>query len=407
VSTFGKAKLLWYESRDDVAGFIKALGDQELDIRDRARYWLVVRGERVVPSLLSAINDSDFVRRRGAQRALQQIVERERWSSESGILPEVNKRLIAMLSSDDPSVRQNATELLGRMGQPTLLKDAFADAGVIARRCLVLSVARLCEDVELDTGYWREPLNLDPKWSSPDSCSRDVHIREFCELAIRDADATVQTMIGAALLRGLIDDAKYQLTTSVLAGLGGTLPCLLRSLAAESDPYVRYLALGTCATIRDAWALDLLCEGFRASEPIIKERVIRIVTSRHDENEVVSAAVPLLIGTLHDGCDKVVGAAASGLWRLGDPRAIEPLAALLAHTNPGIRRKVAAALLRFDYQPGIEQIAEVMRTETQMFAAMGGRGDQFDISGYVQQSVAFERIPCSTRCSGWPACGGG
>src|SRR5690606_31633304 len=86
---------------------------------------------------------------------------------------------------------------------------------------------------------------------------------------------------------------------------------------------------------------EIMVDGVAASESLAARRFL------HDALAQTPEAFPLLIPLLTRPAAHQARHGASLLGRLGDPRAVEPLAAALEHEDEGVRGEAARALARF------------------------------------------------------------
>lgn len=317
----------------DVAGLLEALTDPDLDVRKQAVAALGDLGdERAVEPLLAALEDPAL--EAGAEAALGRlgapavgplvrlIHEKGRTTRASGALRRIDDEravepLLAALGDDDPAVRAGAACALGRTGSPEAVEalcDALEDpdplvavwsAEALARIGDQRAVAPLVNRLKTHVSDAAAKALDDLGWTPADDAERTVHLiakQRYHEIAAI-GEGAVEPLVAFLASAGRATSWAGVNTRKRVAGVLGEL-----GDARAVEPLVQLL--------QDAVSQD---------QTELSGAAVAALSS------IGAPAVDPLIGVLVDPGQRryARGYAAQALGAIGDPRAVEPLRAIL------------------------------------------------------------------------------
>ncbi len=343
------------ESRQNVDGLVRALGDEDPEIRVQAARALgELADRRAVEPLIAALEDRDT--EAAAARALSRIgapaveplvrVMREKGKgtragdSLRGITdPLAVEPLVVALGDSDPSIRADAACALGKIGDPSAVEPllgALQDphrlvADWSAEALGRIGDARAVPPLVVAEGGRRPRAAADALdalgWAPADDSQRVVHLiaKGQFEDAAQLGKTAVEPLVAALGLSELSDRERgSSLEYSEHAG---------RERAAR--------ALGGLGDVRAVEPLiGLLHEASRLDTPSLGDAAVAAL------GDIGEPAVEPLIATLGERVWSVRVRAMRALGRIGDPRAIDPLTAILTDDEDRMTRDDAAAALR-------------------------------------------------------------
>lgn len=270
--------------------------------------WMMARlGERrAIHHLTSALEDKDPRIRAAAARALAQF------QADAGAV----RSLIKALEDPEADVRLAAALSLGSLGDPAAvapLAARLSDRDQRVSQAAAQSLARL--------GNQRATKLLTD--------------------SLRDADWKVRARAAAALSGAPQADSQ-----EIMAELAQALN--------DRDPLVRYYAR-EALIVRGAAAVPHLIQVLRAGRESAREGAARALV------KIGSPSVPELIAAAKDKMSpaELKIACAWALGQIQDPRAIEPLAALLKDERYLVRREAGRALSKMG-EPAIAKLIELL-----------------------------------------------
>jgi HEAT repeat protein/energy-coupling factor transporter ATP-binding protein EcfA2 len=316
-----------------VKPLIRALRDQDSEVRQRAVWALVQLRELAVEPLISALQDKDSWVRQKAVEALERIGE-----------PAV-KPLIGALQDKDSRVRRRAAEALEKIG------DARAVGSLI--------------------GALRDEHN-GVRWSAAEALGKigEPAVEPLIE-ALRDKDSRVRQKVAEAL--GGIADAR---AVGPLIGALRDKDSWVRRRAAEAlekirgpavgpligalwdeDSRVRRRAAEALGEIGDARAVGPLIGALRDKDSRVRQKVAEAL------GKIGEPAVEPLIGALRDENRLVRRRAGEALGEIRDARAVEPLIGALRDRDSWVRRRAAEALEKIGDPRPLPHLRRVARED--------------------------------------------
>lgn len=283
-------------------------------------------GKAAVPTLIEALNNSNFYHARDAAQALGKIGD-----------PAAVDALIGCLENERFEVQMAGAEALGQIGDRRAvvpLIDHFDGVTDVAKTAIIKALGQLGGKEALDM--------LIKLLEAPGNTYR----RSYAASALGE---TGDPLAATALTKALTDE-DWMVRKSALESLeavGGKLSLedLIR-LAKHHDRFVAEKAIDSLGDLRDPQALDTLIE--------LLENPERVEQARNALMKIGKPAVPILIDTVQGKDSFTQGAAIYALGEIGSKDAVPALVEALRTGTWPIRIITAKALGNLGWRPETE-----------------------------------------------------
>ncbi|MFH1480091.1 MAG: HEAT repeat domain-containing protein [Pseudomonadota bacterium] len=377
-----------------VGPFIKALEDQDLQVRLVAEHALVKIGKGAIESLIEVMKKKDPHLQASVKRVLRDLRGKAAGP------------LILALSNQDSSIRKNAAEVLGVIKSPesvtpliAALKDTHPEVQSAAGRALIglgkkgskgLFDALGDKDPYVRTivvkglGEIKGPLAVEPLISALKDRDPGVRKGVIRALAItRDKRVTVPLISATG-------DEDADVRKTALEALGElkdprAVPPLIAALK-DRNTAVQGIAKGSLIRIGKV-AVPNLLEALEDGHPHVREFAAEMLGKIKDSRSVQS-----LIHTLRDQEPSVRGSAALALGRIGDPKGVQPLLSVLQDGDPYVRGNVASALGLIKDSRSVLPLIEMIHDQD-----MSVRGKAAAALGKIKDMRALEPLMASLK----------
>ena len=307
-------------AKDAVPALVQQLDDErsgDVRVAAAAALWKITKHPDAVPSLLTALGDSERIVRVKALDALREI----------GLeAPAVGPALLPMLEESDLGLRAGAAAALWATTRDTRAVD---------------TLVAMLESDSPGRGHARKPLRSvgfpggQPATEavardafSPNSITRWSVGNTLIEID-PDASRTVPLLLQSLREN---DGRGCGEAGDVLARFGSTVVPQLRDLFGSEDEHARDLAFSALWIIGTP-AVETLAEALRHRNPEVRRRAAACLRTPEAN---IAPAVPNLVRALGDDDEKVRVEASRTLSEVGSP-AIPAVEQLLKDPDPGIR----------------------------------------------------------------------
>jgi len=306
------------------SSLIEALRHHDRHVRRSAAEALVKRTEsQAVIPLIDALEDDDNYVRRKAAEALGKIQD-----------PHTVKPLIKVLEGDeDWYVRRAVTEAMGDIGHPSAVASLIAaleDDEWPVREMAAKALGKIRDPravgplIEALEGDWPA------LWRVAEALGQLEHPRAVGSLA-------------AALKSSEGDHYVQQAAIEALGRIGEPIQKPLIAVLRDRDERARQRAIAALGQMRDARNLQPLIQALRDKDFYVHQGAMEALI------QLGEAAVEPLVSVLRDQDAFVRRRAVGALGQIRDPRAVNPLTAILKKDPlPLVRQEAAKALRSID-----------------------------------------------------------
>jgi HEAT repeat protein len=332
------------ETRGDVKGLIKAMGNTDDEIRLPAVQALCrIAGDQHVDLLRDKLNSKQWRPRAGAIEVL-------------GCLNADPTLFLETLKDEHAEVRRKAAEALE--------KNSYQPADEVERVRILLGMGNWYDLGSLGEEAV-EPLEDALKWGDP-------NVRSFVVMALSQIRSKGSVKV---LSRVILEDYDSQVKLNAVLALKGVGPEAIEPLISViGDPIWE---------IRNNAAETLAAIGEKAVEPLISRLTSKEEYTRSRASYALGLirdprAVEPLIGLLGDNKETVRWNAARALGQIKDPRALEALKATLEDEIRSVQWQATVALMAF--KEGADVIMDAMQSKgnfcrQDLIAALGELGE--------------------------------
>lgn len=236
------------------------------------------------------------------------------------------KRLIALLSGDDPAGRREAAERLAAADDPlafAALKRAVNDADMTVRYMVRRSLKAVMER----TGQTHSDPAVESDLSRKLEAGADAHVAEIARL-LADPDAK-KRMSALKLIS--------------VKRLREALPPLLSRIEVEKDHFVIATMVKVIGLIGDGSVLPVLSRFLGSDDPRVRANTVEGISYVHDNSKVA-----LLEPLVRDADNRIRANALMALFPIKEPFVVAELTAMLDSGNDAVRDSAVYVIERLE-----------------------------------------------------------